>query len=72
LLQKYNDPSSPIITLSIKGVEIPNFLIDLWVSINVITSKIVEMLKMTTIQPTRTILQLANGQGILKVSLKKL
>lgn len=71
LPQKYNYPSSHVITLNIGGIEINNVLIDFVAAINVITSNTVEMLGMTKVQPTKTILQLvdqstAKPRGVLE------
>ncbi|XP_059077044.1 uncharacterized protein LOC131876213 [Cryptomeria japonica] len=71
LPQKYNDPGSLVITLSIGGVEIPSVLIDLGAAMNVITTDTIEILRIPRIQPTTTMLQLANQstakrEGVLK------
>lgn len=43
-MPKYADPSSPVVTLTIQGVQVHNVLIDLGASINVMTKEVVSKL----------------------------
>jgi len=59
-MQKYVDPSSPIVKTHINGVEIPNNLIDLGVAINIMSRQTMEQLKLPNLLFTPTLLQLAD------------
>ena len=63
-IKKYEDPGNPIVTISIRGTLIPNTLIDLGASINVMTLQIVHQLNIPNIRPTHTMLELANRSKI--------
>ena len=41
---KYGDPGNPVLTVQINGVEIPNVLVDLGATINVITAETMQTL----------------------------
>ena len=59
-VDKYKDPRNPIVTISIKVTYIPNTLIDLGAAINVMTLKMMRELNILNIQPTLTMLELAD------------
>ena len=56
---KYGDPGNPILTIQINGVNIPNVLVDLGATINVITSATTTIFGLQDFKPTPTILELA-------------
>ena len=59
-MQNYVDPGSPIVKTTINGVEIPNTLIDLGVSINIMSRQTMEELKHLNLLFTPILLQLAD------------
>ena len=63
-VEKYEDPRNPIVTISIRGTPIPNTLIDLGDSINVMTLQIVHKLNIPNIRPTPTMLELAGRSRV--------
>ena len=63
-IQKYLDPRSPVVKTHINGVEIPNTLIDLGATINIMRKQTLERLKLPNILCTPTLLQLANRSVI--------
>ena len=72
LLDKYNDPRNPTVTMQIRNTQIPNVLVDLGTSINIMTIESVRKLGLTNLQPTHTILELTarstiKPEGILDV-----
>lgn len=56
----YGDPRNPILIVQINGVEIPNVLVDLGASINVITIETMHALGLRNLKHTPTILELAD------------
>ena len=64
LLSKYNDPRNPTITVQIGSTQIPNILVDLGATINVMTIETVRKLGFTNVKPTPTILELADRSTI--------
>jgi len=59
-LVKYEDLGNPIITVQINGCSFPNALVDLGVVINVLTTTTCQNLGITSLDPTTTLLELAN------------
>ena len=57
-LDKYDDPSNPTITVYIGQIQIPNVLVDLGTSINVMTIETINKLGLTNLNPTETILDM--------------
>ena len=57
---KYKDLGNPIVTVQINGRSFPNALVDLGVTINILTTKTCEVLGITTLEPTTTLLELAD------------
>ena len=55
-IEKYEDPGNPIVTIFVWGTPIPNTLIDLTDSINVMTLQTIRKLNIPSIQPTPTML----------------
>lgn len=53
---KYDDPRSPLITITINEVAIPNALVDLGATINVMMVDVMEKLSLTNLSPTTTVL----------------
>lgn len=63
-IQKYVDPGSPIVKTHINGIEIPNTLIDLGETINIVSKQTMEQLKLPNLLYTPTFLQLADRSVI--------
>ena len=63
-IEKYEDPGNPIVTINVQGTLIPNTLIELGVAINVMTLQIVHQLNIPNIQPTPTMLELADRSKV--------
>lgn len=59
-LIKYLDWGSPIVKIHINGIEIPNTLIGLGAPINIMTRNTMDKLRLTNLQYTPTLLQIAN------------
>ena len=64
LLAKYDDPRNPTVTMQIGSTQIPNVLVDLGATINVMTIEIVRKLGLTNLRTTPTILELADRSTI--------
>ena len=56
---KYEDPGNPIVTVQIYGQTFPNALVDLGVAINILTTTTCQKLGITSVEPTSTLLELA-------------
>ena len=63
-MEKYIDPSVPLVTISINNFSILNTLIDLSATINVMTMETLRNLKIYNIRPTPTILELADRSKV--------
>ena len=63
-MTKYDDPGNPTVTVNIGNTQIPNVLVDLGASINVMTIETVRKLGLTNIRLTPTILELADRSTI--------
>jgi len=59
-IQKYFNPRSTIVKTHINGVEIPNTLIDLGATIKIMSKQTMNQLKLSNLQYTPTLLQLAD------------
>ena len=57
---KYEDPGNPIVTVKINGQSFPNALVDLGATINILTTTTCQKLGITSLDPTTTLLELAN------------
>lgn len=57
---KYEDPGNPIITVQIYGQTLTNALVDLGATINILTTSTCQNLGITSVEPTSTLLGLAN------------
>jgi len=57
---KYEDPRSPIVTMQINGCSFPNALVDLGAAINILTTTTCQKLGITSLDPTTTLLELAD------------
>lgn len=57
---KYEDPGNPIVTVKINGCSFPNALFDLGATINILTTTTCQNLGITLLDPTTTLLELAN------------
>ena len=57
---KYEDPVNPIVTVQINGCSFPNALVDLGAAINIITTTTCQKLGITSLDPTTTLLELAD------------
>jgi len=57
---KYEDPGNPIVTVQINGCSFPNALVDLGAAIHILTKTTCQKLGITTLDPTTTLLELAN------------
>lgn len=63
-IEKYIDPGVPLVNISINKFSIPNTLIDLDATINVMTMETLRNLKIYNIRPTPTILELADRSKV--------
>jgi len=63
-IQKYVEPGSPIVKTHINGVEIPNTLIDLGATINIMNKQTMEQLKLRNLLYALTLLQVADRSVI--------
>ena len=57
---KYEDPGNPIVTVKINGQSFPNGLVDLGAAINILTTTTCQKLGITSLDPTTTLLELAD------------
>jgi len=57
---KYEDPGNPIVTVQINGQTFSNALVDLAAAINILTTTTCQKLGITSIEPTSTLLELAD------------
>jgi hypothetical protein len=63
-MEKYIDPGVPLVIISINNFSIPNTLIDLGATINVMTMETLRNLKIYNIRPTPTILEFADRSKV--------
>ena len=63
-VEKYTDPRNPVVTIHISNVLVSNVLIDLGASINVMTKKTMDQIRLSNICPTPTVLELADRSKI--------
>jgi len=61
---KYEDLGNPIVTIQITGHSFPNALVNLGAAINILTTTTCEILGITTLEPTTTLLELADRSVI--------
>eukprot|EP00253_Pinus_taeda_P024676 PITA_24676 len=61
---KYEDPRNPIVIVQINGCSFPNSLVDLGVAINILTTETCEILSITALEPTTTLLELTDRSVI--------
>lgn len=57
-LVKYEDPGNPIVIVQINGRSFPYSLVDLGAAINILTIETCEVLGITTLESTTTLLEL--------------
>eukprot|EP00253_Pinus_taeda_P005135 PITA_05135 len=57
---KYEDPGNPIVTVQIYGKTLTNALVDLGAAINMLTMSTCQKLGITSVEPTSTLLELAD------------
>eukprot|EP00253_Pinus_taeda_P019898 PITA_19898 len=57
---KYEDPGNPIVTVQIYGQTLTNTLVDLGDAINILTTSTCQKLGITSVEPTSTLLELAD------------
>jgi len=57
---KYEDPGNPIVTVQINSYSFPNVLVDLRATINILTTTTCQRLGITSLDPTTTLLELAD------------
>eukprot|EP00253_Pinus_taeda_P014007 PITA_14007 len=57
---KYEDPGNPIVTVQIYGKPLTNSLVDLGAAINILTTSTCQKLGITSVEPTSTLLELAD------------
>lgn len=57
---KYKYQGNPIVTVQINDRSFPNVLVDLGAAINILTIETYEVLGITTLEPTTTLLELTN------------
>jgi hypothetical protein len=61
---KYNDPGNPVVTAEINGISLPNKLIDLGATINVMPFDTMKKIQMNQLRPTQTIIELEDTSVI--------
>jgi hypothetical protein len=61
---KYNDPRNPVVTIEINGISLPNTLIDLGATINVMPFDTMQKLQINQLRPTQTMIELADKSVI--------
>jgi hypothetical protein len=61
---KYNDPGNPVVSIEINGISLPNTLIDLGESINVIPFDTMQKLQINQLRPTQIMIELADKSVI--------
>ena len=61
---KHYDLRSPIVTLTIQGIQVQNVLIDLGASINVMTKEVMDKLHIIGLRETPIVLQLVDSSTI--------
>ena len=59
-LVKYDDPGNPMLTTRINHIDLPNTLVDLGATINVMTTGTLSALGLSNPRPTPTLLELAH------------
>jgi hypothetical protein len=57
---KYNDPGNPVVTIEINGIYLPNTLIDLGATINVMPFETMKKLQINQLRPTQTMIELVD------------
>ena len=57
---KYEDLGNPVVTIQIQGCTFPNTLVDLGAAINILTTETCNVLGITTLEPTSTLLELVD------------
>jgi hypothetical protein len=61
---KYNDPGNLVVTIEINGIYLPNTLIDLDATINVMPFDTMQKLQINQLRPTQTMIELADKSVI--------
>jgi hypothetical protein len=61
---KYNDPGNPIVIVEINGISLPNILIDMGATINVIPFDTMKKLQINQLRPTQTMVELEDKSVI--------
>jgi hypothetical protein len=61
---KYNEPGNPVVTIEINGISLPNTLIDLGATINVMPFDTMKKLQINQLRPTQTMIELADKSVI--------
>jgi hypothetical protein len=61
---KYSDRGNPVVTIEINGIALPNKLIDLGATINVMSVNTMKTLQLDHLRPTQTLLELADKSVI--------
>ena len=64
IIQKYLDLGSPIVKIHINGTEIPNTIIDLGATINIMSKQVMDTHRLPNLQYTPNLLQLADRSVI--------
>lgn len=54
---KYEYPTKPLIFVYIRYTILPNILVDILVTMNIITREIIELIELVNLSPTPTILE---------------
>lgn len=63
-IPKYFNPGSPVVTVTIHGIQVQNALVDLGASINVMIKEVLSRLHIVGLKETPTILQLTDSSTI--------
>jgi hypothetical protein len=61
---KYNDPGNPIVIVEINGISLPNTLIDIGATINVMPFDTMKKLQINQLRPTQTMIELVDKSVI--------
>ena len=64
VVPKYSDPGSPVVIVTIHGIQVQNALVDLGASINVMKKEVLSQFLIVVLRETPTILKLVDNSTI--------
>ena len=64
VVPKHSDPESPIVIITIHGIQVQNALVDLGAFVNVMKNEVLYWLHIVGLRETPTILQFADSSNI--------